>query len=92
MSTSEPTSAELDEWAWAECLLDEANVSVGRRSNEPGLISDLDPFIRQALTALYGFGPNAFDLEGDTLPQGSGYSTPPPLERPPEASPAGTPR
>jgi hypothetical protein len=68
----EPTSAELDRWA--EALADEAAASVARRNHEPGLISDLDPFIRRALTDLYGFDESAFDVERDTLPRGEGYS------------------
>lgn len=72
MPPRDPSAAELD--AWAERLYDEANVSVARRANEPGLISDLDPVIRQALTALYGFGTEAFDVERNTLPRGAGYS------------------
>lgn len=72
MPLREPSVTELDKWA--ERLFDTAEEASRRYKNEAGLISQLEPLIREALVALYGFDQGAFQVEHDTLPAGGGYS------------------
>jgi hypothetical protein len=69
--SDEETAELLD--AWSERIANACTHSVATRSNEAGLIADVDPLIRQALSEIYSFDHGAFEAEFNTT-QGDGHS------------------